>query len=97
MTLMEIMVAVGILTLMTSLIWVSFSQSLRTQNVVRQSEERYLAGLRRLGVPFDHLELGLLKVRPELPKTIIGKLSKKELVEEERRKYEASKTQAKAS
>jgi general secretion pathway protein J len=42
MTLIEVMVAVGILTLMTSLIWVSFSQSLRTQNTVRQSEERYL-------------------------------------------------------
>ena len=38
-----------------------------------------------------------LEVRPELPKTIIGKLSKKELVEEERRKYEAAKAEAKAS
>ena len=32
-----------------------------------------------------------LEFRPELPKTLVGKLSKKELVEEERLKYEASK------
>ncbi|WP_119421309.1 long-chain-fatty-acid--CoA ligase [Desertibaculum subflavum] len=36
-----------------------------------------------------------LEIRPELPKTIIGKLSKKELVEEERRKYEAAKAEGK--
>ncbi len=32
-----------------------------------------------------------VEFRPELPKTLVGKLSKKELVEEERLKYEASK------
>ncbi|MCF8466474.1 MAG: hypothetical protein K9G33_03655, partial [Sneathiella sp.] len=32
-----------------------------------------------------------LEFRPELPKTLVGKLSKKELVEEERIKYEARK------
>ena len=32
-----------------------------------------------------------LEFRPELPKTLVGKLSKKELVEEERLKYEARK------
>ena len=35
-----------------------------------------------------------IEFRPELPKTLVGKLSKKELVEEERKKYEARKTQA---
>ena len=33
-----------------------------------------------------------MEIRAQLPKTIIGKLSKKELVEEERQKYEAAKT-----
>ncbi|MAZ01701.1 MAG: dicarboxylate--CoA ligase PimA [Sneathiella sp.] len=32
-----------------------------------------------------------VEFRPELPKTLVGKLSKKELVEEERQKYEARK------
>ncbi|GLQ05501.1 long-chain-fatty-acid--CoA ligase [Sneathiella chinensis] len=32
-----------------------------------------------------------LEFRPELPKTLVGKLSKKELVEEERQKFEARK------
>jgi long-chain acyl-CoA synthetase len=32
-----------------------------------------------------------VEFRPELPKTLVGKLSKKELVEEEKLKYEASK------
>ena len=32
-----------------------------------------------------------VEFRPELPKTLVGKLSKKELVEEEQRKYEANK------
>lgn len=34
---------------------------------------------------------GALEFRPELPKTLVGKLSKKELVEEEKLKYEARK------
>jgi general secretion pathway protein J len=41
MTLIEIMVAIGILGVMTTLIWTSFAQSLKTQSVVRATEERY--------------------------------------------------------
>jgi long-chain acyl-CoA synthetase len=37
-----------------------------------------------------------MEIREALPKTPIGKLSKKELVEEERRKYEARKAQTAA-
>lgn len=36
-----------------------------------------------------------MEIRKELPKTIIGKLSKKELVEEERQRFEAAKGHAK--
>jgi long-chain acyl-CoA synthetase len=35
-----------------------------------------------------------IEFRPELPKTMVGKLSKKELVEEEQKKYDARKSQA---
>ncbi|MBE7635367.1 AMP-binding protein [Sneathiella sp. P13V-1] len=34
---------------------------------------------------------GAIEYRPELPKTLVGKLSKKELVEEEKKKYEERK------
>lgn len=33
------------------------------------SEQRYLEALRALGLPYDHLELGLLQLRPSLPPT----------------------------
>ncbi len=35
-----------------------------------------------------------VEIRPQLPKTMIGKLSKKELVEEERKKYQEKKAKA---
>jgi long-chain acyl-CoA synthetase len=38
-----------------------------------------------------------MEIRDALPKTIIGKLSKKELVEEERKKYEARKAASPAA
>ena len=39
-------------------------------------------------------EPSAMEIRDALPKTMIGKLSKKELVEEERKKYEARKGKA---
>ena len=38
-----------------------------------------------------------MEIRDQLPKTVIGKLSKKELVDEERQKYEARKASARAA
>jgi long-chain acyl-CoA synthetase len=44
-----------------------------------------------------HEQPAAMEIRDALPKTIIGKLSKKELVEEERKKYEARKAASPAA